>query len=633
MQHMLFKRLLIPVACLLWSIAGQCNVIELSSSTGAMPWVPWADLYVDENRQLSVEEVAANAPFQPSNRDDLSFGFTKARIWLRLRIHNGLEIPQNRILYFRYFLLDNVTLYLQHDGEFSAQHSGRRHLDQHNQSLLPTRFFHFEMTIPPNTTQVYYLLLESQDGISSRTYLVSLDQFQRVMVTDTITLTFFSGLILANLCFALFMLAKLRERELLYYVGFLVFHHLCSIMILEGVPASLLKMESLFWNRTGFILLVNLAVVMSVLFFRTFLKLKDNYPSYYSLSRVLLVITLISTIQCLLLPHVIGAAVSTILCMIAGTGILFTCIRCAMNNDRSARLFLLSWSAGITGASIYCLKLWGIFPINSFTDNAWLIGAILEAILFSFTIADRVSMERRMRLQTQVELVEQERALRQTQAQLLETETAAKEELEFQVHERTKDISRILGELESQNRQLTELSINDGLTKVRNRRFFDDVYPELWHEAEQSGKSVSVIMLDIDHFKAVNDNYGHLVGDQCLVAVATCLREVVSRPKDIICRYGGEEFIIVLFDTELKPAAKLAERLRKAVSEGRLHTENGELTVTASLGVAAAMPDEHICAKDLIAQSDDALYQSKTNGRNRVTLARKTHSWPASSSL
>jgi len=367
--------------------------------------------------------------------------------------------------------------------------------------------------------------------------------------------------------------------------------------------------------------MINIAVVMSVLFFRTFLKLKENYPAYYSLSQLLFITTLISTVQCLLFPHVIGSAISTILCMIVGGGMLFTCIHCAMNNDRSARLFLLSWSAGITGATIYCFKLWNIFPINSFTDNAWLIGAILEAIMFSFTIADRVSMERRMRLQSQVELVQQERALRQAQAQLLEAETAAKEDLELQVQERTRDITRILAELESQNRQLTELSINDGLTKVRNRRFFDDAYPELWREAQQSGKFISVIMLDIDHFKAVNDHYGHLVGDQCLVAIATCLREVVSRPRDIICRYGGEEFIIVLFDTTLKSAEKLAERLRATIEGKRLGTENGELTVTASLGVAAATPNQHIDAKDLIAQSDDALYQSKTNGRNRVTLA------------
>ncbi|RLT96347.1 diguanylate cyclase [Ketobacter sp.] len=627
---MLLQRLLLTCLGLLLATVIQAGTITLTPDTGPIELMPRAELYVDESEALTVEAIRDVPLLQPVEQETLSLGFTKARVWLRFQLYNPEPTPAYRVLYMNYFLLDDVVLYREEGNGFSAQYSGRRYLSEHNQSPIPTRFFHFEITLPAHSSQTFYLALKSEDAISTAATLMPRADFQRVMVTDTIGITLFSGLILANLCFALFMLIKLRELEMLYYFGFLLSHHVFTITMLEGVPASLFNMESLFWNRTGIIFMVNFAVIMSVLFFRSFLKFQEKYPQLYRRSQALLVIAIISTLQCLLVPHVIGSAVSTVLCMIVGTGIMYSCVQCAIAGDRSAMLFLLSWSSGITGATIFCLKLWNVLPSNGFTDNAWQVGATLEAILFSITIADRVTAERRMRLQTQMELVKQERTLRLTQEQLLRTETAAKEELEQQVEERTQDITRILGELEIQNRKLMELSINDGLTKVRNRRFFNDAYPELWREAQSKGKWISVIMLDIDHFKSINDTYGHLTGDQCLVAVAEALRNRVTRPKDIICRYGGEEFVMVLFDTPAESAMLLAESIRTSLSETVLETDSGPLSVTASLGVAARIPNAAVSATDLLSTSDHALYESKSSGRNRVTFADHPQSASAS---
>jgi diguanylate cyclase len=439
------------------------------------------------------------------------------------------------------------------------------------------------------------------------------------MTWDTIWITLYTGLILTNLLFALFMLISLRELELLYYIAFLLLHHVFAILMLEGVPARVFGIDNLFWNKTGLIFLINAAITSALLFSTSFLKLQQNFPSYYRMSRILLVLMVISMVQTLLLPHFLGAAISTIILTIVGAGILLTCIKCASKKDPIAQLFLLSWSAGIGGATIYSLKIWGLLPVNSFTDNAWHFGTAIEAILFSYTIAHRVTIERRMRLDTQTELAHHERALRLAQEKLLRTETAAKEVLEQEVQERTRDITRILGELEHQNQQLVELSINDGLTKVRNRRYFNEAYPALWQEAMAKHCSIGVILLDIDHFKSVNDNYGHLLGDQCLIKVAELMKQIVSRPKDIICRYGGEEFIIVLFDTDQDSSSKVAERLRQKTSELAVPMDNGtDLYVTVSLGVGATIPDPSQDPMELIDQCDQALYAAKAAGRNRV---------------
>ncbi len=127
--------------------------------------------------------------------------------------------------------------------------------------------------------------------------------------------------------------------------------------------------------------------------------------------------------------------------------------------------------------------------------------------------------------------------------------------------------------------------------------------------------------MDIDHFKSINDRYGHLMGDQCLQTIAGVIRQLVSRPTDVVCRYGGEEFVILLAETDAESAAWVAERIRRKISETLCEQDGHKITMTASFGVAGMIPEPGQDPMKLISISDDALYTSKQGGRNRVTLA------------
>ncbi len=169
---------------------------------------------------------------------------------------------------------------------------------------------------------------------------------------------------------------------------------------------------------------------------------------------------------------------------------------------------------------------------------------------------------------------------------------------------------------------LQQLSLMDGLTEIANRRNFDETLIREWKRAKRNGSQngLSLIMFDIDYFKAYNDSYGHQAGDDCLRKVTAIAKGTAGRPSDTLARYGGEEFAIILPDTNITGALGLAEKLRIAVEDEKIPHVGSKISdvVTISIGVSTCFPNAAILPEQLIAEADQALYYSKANGRNSV---------------
>ncbi len=202
------------------------------------------------------------------------------------------------------------------------------------------------------------------------------------------------------------------------------------------------------------------------------------------------------------------------------------------------------------------------------------------------------------------------------QGRLRKAVSAANAALEAKVRERTQA-------LEAANAQLEALSATDGLTGLANRRKLDTTWVLTWKQALRQHYSVAVLLIDVDHFKAYNDHYGHPAGDVCLQRIGQVLRDAQRRAGELAGRYGGEEFMVLLPYADLAQAAATAERIRQQVqSAGMAHVGNDPLgVVTISIGVAACIPQGEQPAQYLIDRADQALYQAKEAGRNRVALA------------
>lgn len=182
-----------------------------------------------------------------------------------------------------------------------------------------------------------------------------------------------------------------------------------------------------------------------------------------------------------------------------------------------------------------------------------------------------------------------------------------------------KALRRLKIELERKNSELEALSCRDGLTGVLNRRGFDDFLGKEWLRAMRERKQLGLLLIDIDHFKEYNDNYGHQRGDECLRRVAFALGASLKRPTDVVARYGGEEFAVILPDTGIDGGAMIADSLCGAVELIHVPHAFSKTTdhVTVSIGVATLLPAAGDSPEDLIDLADKALYEAKSSGRNQ----------------
>ena len=181
---------------------------------------------------------------------------------------------------------------------------------------------------------------------------------------------------------------------------------------------------------------------------------------------------------------------------------------------------------------------------------------------------------------------------------------------------------KLAKKLKKANEKLRAVSIRDGLTGLYNHVYFQRQLDAELSRAIRYRRPLSLLMIDLDHFKMVNDNYGHRIGDMVLQKISALILNNI-RTTDILSRYGGDELTLTLPETDLKPAAILADRLRNLVDREELQIDNLKVKVTISLGVATYLPNKKMPRKsELLDAADSALYKSKNGGRNKLNIVK-----------
>ena len=175
-------------------------------------------------------------------------------------------------------------------------------------------------------------------------------------------------------------------------------------------------------------------------------------------------------------------------------------------------------------------------------------------------------------------------------------------------------------ELKKYRDHLQEISMKDGLTGIPNRRRLDEYLQQEWRRSQRQEKPISLLMLDIDHFKFYNDHYGHSAGDDCLKKIAGTIQDALARPADLAARYGGEEFACVLPETDNEGARLIAQRIHQNLAALAIPHEHSPISkvVTISIGIATTVPDHSFALDQFIKKADEMLYEAKNSGRNQT---------------
>lgn len=219
---------------------------------------------------------------------------------------------------------------------------------------------------------------------------------------------------------------------------------------------------------------------------------------------------------------------------------------------------------------------------------------------------------------THEKLVESMQVSEKAKEELLRIQQENQEQLESNVQERTIELNIALQELEEANHELREKNTLDELTGLYNRRFYDQKILAEFRRSRRNLTPLSLIVVDIDHFKNVNDSYGHLAGDKCLVKVAEAIKLLLQRSGDVGCRYGGEEFCLILPETDQEGAIALAEDIREKIQAQDITINDNVISLSASCGVSTYTQEKNKVPEDIFSSADRALYQAKQAGRNQV---------------
>lgn len=596
-------------------VLASAQPVAWNNDSRRMELSRFVDYWAEPARQASLEEARSlpDDQWQRNGKGSISLGYGDEVYWFRVRIGNQGEASEPLFLEIGYPVLDHIEVFLVHNGEVVEQHllgDSKPFYDRpvhHRNFLVP-------LALPANGEVSVYLRVDTSSSMQVPLTLWEQDAYYVADQARSLFEGIYYGIVLVMIFYNLFVYMAVGERSFLYYVGFISAMPL-FLASLHGFSFQYLWPEATRWNDQAIIVFLNLVVFFGAAFSIRFINVsRTNHPILNRMMVGLMGVAGLMAAAGTLIPYRLTVTPTILVAFVGCTAMLLVSIVRWVKKDPAVRYYALAWVFMLFGGIVLALSKFTMLPRNLMTENATQVGSALGVILLSVALADRLNKEKKRAFEAQQKLLGEERKARMAQEKSLRIQQEANTLLEQRVQERTMD-------LESLNGQLLELSSTDALTGLKNRGYFDRAFSSAVVKAYRFGQPLSLLLLDIDHFKKFNDTYGHLVGDDCLQMVANGIRRCVTRPQDLAARYGGEEFVVLLPDTPEEGALRVAEKIRQQIEETGFQISDKVLHLTVSVGVCAVCPHDADATKAIFRWADEALYEAKGQGRNRVVVS------------
>lgn len=558
----------------------------------------------------------------------INFNTQDRAVWLRFEVRNMTGDNRVWLLEFFWPFLNSVEVYPYdplHRQWAAPMASG---LDVPlDQRPLPHRLYTFPLKLPRDRSAQLYVRCYANSKLFIPINFYPIDFYEKVDDFLNLAFGFYFGILIVMICYNLSLSLFIEDRNYLFYSIYVFCLLLYSLMSTGYGPFCF--WDHAVWLKTnGYVVLSALCFLAATLFVRRFLSLKEYGGWVHHCNNGLILYWTLSTILYILKPDPAWVKLEDLTTMISSGIGATTGIYLWRRGNVSARYFTIAWSFPIAGTILLMLGLTGYIELSGGILYGQMIGLVLEVLLLSFALGERINREKASREAAQQAALALSRRISreredklEAQNLLLELQQRTNEDLEIQVKERTARLEHAKRRLERTHADLSEVSITDGLTQLHNRHYFRKFLDAELQRAVRLGHPLALLVVDIDHFKRINDTHGHLVGDSCLRQVARTLRQNVIRASDLVVRYGGEEFMLVLPTVTPNDAVVVAERIRVTISELNFIHEGNPIPLRVSIGVAGWVPLKEVDAEQLIQVADDALYEAKQNGRNRIEAA------------
>lgn len=502
-----------------------------------------------------------NGRFSPSGNSVLNFGIGAKPAWLAFKVRNDGNKAVRRNLLLETSWLDKVDIYFLRQSELiDSYHTGDSLI--FSQRPLDHRVFAtgYDFSVGEITV---LMRVESDDAMVLPVYFISDEKLADRNQLQAYSYGFMYGVILALVAYNVMLYIGLHTTPYLFYSIYLLLFLLLNAAY-TGHGYQWLWPESPYWQKWANPVLIMACTVSGFAFALQFLNIKPAWPRVYRFiivsSAVFCALMLLAMLSGEFVLSLLISLVFIFFFYISSIGLGVISLK---TGNRFAKYFLLASIFTICGGVITANAIWGLIPFNEMTYRATDIGMMLDAILLALALAER-----------------------------------------FNINQSEKLLAEKMAGI-------------DLLTNLNNRWSFYKFVQPIWAMGLRSKSSASVIMLDIDNFKLLNDTYGHAQGDRILVQFAETLRKE-ARSGDILARWGGEEFLIFLPETQLTDAVAIAERMRNRISALQMTTvKNKKLSFSASFGVAHT-DAVNMSLDELISRADQQLYRAKRQGRNCV---------------
>ncbi len=596
------------VCLLLLALAGVEPAIaysqraELTPGLAELPLSPHVGYLVDPDASADASamfQAAAHGRFKPLPNGNATFGFVDGAYWFHTRLFNRGNPEERWLLVLQYSLLDNVDVYMRYpDGRVDHLASG----DKLPFSARSIRYRHpnFWLDLPQRTEVELLVRTQSESSMQVPLVIYTFGAFAELERDAQLGIGIYDGILIALFFYNLILWLSLRDASHFWYMCHLAGFGLV-LFCLNGLAFEY------FWPTSPWLAnhAIPLAMCLSQMamhqFARTFLELRQRWPMGDRISLAFIAFLGLLAIASFWVDYRTSVRIGTYAVFPTVLLLLYQAFHAIRHGYRPARLFLAAWTMLLLGTLLYAMVSFGLVAKTLVTEYGIQFGSAMEMILLSFALAYRYAALRS----------ENENVVRE-----------ANEQLERNVSRRTAELSAALEQLAEANSRLRESNRRDVLTGMYNRRHFREVFEQLLQTAQETRQPLGLMLIDLDHFKQVNDEHGHLAGDECLRALTRMLNQcLASETEALIARFGGEEFVVVLPGVGSPRILDVAEKVRAHIARDPVHYAGREIRITASIGVHTVPAGAVASADEVLHHADDALYSAKNAGRNRVHAA------------